>query len=53
MKSEDPEVDTVLRSVQEKQRFSSAVREGIAQADRGELIDDHEVHLWLEQRERP
>jgi predicted transcriptional regulator len=30
----------------------AAVREGIAQADRGELIDDDEVRVWLEQQER-
>jgi predicted transcriptional regulator len=42
-----------LRLVEEKRRFSAAVREGIAQADKGELIDDDEVRLWLEQRERP
>jgi predicted transcriptional regulator len=34
-----------------KNRFSAAVREGIAQADRGELIDDDEVRIWLEQQE--
>jgi predicted transcriptional regulator len=28
------------------------VREGAAQADRGELIEDEEVRLWLEERER-
>jgi predicted transcriptional regulator len=37
--------------VVEKNRFSAAVREGIAQADRGELIDDDEVRIWLEQQE--
>jgi predicted transcriptional regulator len=42
-----------LRLVEEKRRFSAAVREGIALADKGELIDDDEVRLWLEQRERP
>jgi len=44
--------DAALRLVDEKQLFSAAVREGIAQADRGELIDDDEVRLWLEQQER-
>jgi len=38
--------------VEEKRRFSAAVREGIAQADQGKLIDDDEVRLWLEQQER-
>jgi predicted transcriptional regulator len=44
--------DAALRLVEERNRFSAAVREGIAQADRGELIDDDEVRLWLEQQER-
>ena len=44
--------DAALRAVEEKNRFRAAVREGIAQADRGELIDDAEVLRWLEERER-
>jgi len=32
--------------------FSAAVREGIAQADRGELIHDDEVRLWLSAQAR-
>jgi predicted transcriptional regulator len=44
--------DAALRLVEEKNRFSAAVREGIAQADRGELIHDDEVRIWLEQQER-
>jgi predicted transcriptional regulator len=44
--------DAALRFVEEKNRFSAAIREGIAQADRGELIDDDEVRVWLEQQER-
>lgn len=41
-----------LRLVEEHTRFRAAVGEGIAEADRGELIEDHEVRLWLEERER-
>jgi predicted transcriptional regulator len=41
-----------LRLVEENARFRGAVREGVAQADRGELVDDDEVRLWLEQQER-
>lgn len=44
--------DAALRLVEENDRFRAAVREGLAQADRGELIDDEEVRLWLEQQER-
>jgi len=44
--------DAALRRIEERNRFSAAVREGIAQADRGELVDDDEVRLWLEQQER-
>ena len=41
-----------LRLVEEQSTFAAAVREGIAQADRGELIDDESVRLWLEEQER-
>lgn len=44
--------DAALRLVEEDAKFRAAVQEGIAQADRGELVDDEEVRLWLEQRER-
>jgi predicted transcriptional regulator len=44
--------DAALCRVEERDRLSAAVREGIAQADRGELIEDDEVRLWLEQQER-
>jgi predicted transcriptional regulator len=44
--------NAALRLVEETARFRTAVREGIAQADRGELIDDDEVRLWLERQER-
>jgi predicted transcriptional regulator len=44
--------DAALRLVEEDAKYRAAVREGIAQADRGELIDDEEVRHWLEERER-
>jgi predicted transcriptional regulator len=44
--------DAALRVVEERNRFSAAVPEGIAQADREEPIDDDEVRVWLEQQER-
>lgn len=44
--------NAALRLVEENARFRAAVREGLAQADRGELIDDDEVRQWLEQQER-
>jgi len=44
--------DVALRLVEEDTRFRAAVREGITQADREELIDDEEVRLWLKKRER-
>ncbi len=44
--------DAALRLVEERRRFSAAIREGIEQADRGELIDDDEVRRWLEQQKR-
>ena len=44
--------NAALRLVEETARFRVAVREGVAQADRGDLIEDEEVRLWLEQQER-
>jgi predicted transcriptional regulator len=44
--------DAALRMVDETARFRVAVREGIAQADRRELLEDDEVRHWLEQQER-
>ena len=44
--------DVALRAVEETTRFRAAVRQGVAQADRGELIDDDEIHLWLERQKR-
>ncbi len=43
--------DVALRAVEENIRFRTAVREGIAQAERGELIEDDEIRFWLEQQE--
>jgi predicted transcriptional regulator len=43
--------EVALRVLQENNRFRAAVREGIAQADRGELIEDDEIRFWLEQQE--
>ena len=48
----DPEhlvKDAVLRLLEEDARFLSAVREGVAQADRGELIDEEEMDGRFEQ----
>jgi imidazolonepropionase-like amidohydrolase len=44
--------NAALRLVEETARFRAAVREGVKQADHGELIDDDEVRQWLEQQER-
>jgi predicted transcriptional regulator len=44
--------NAALRLLEENTRFRAAVQKGVAQADRGELIDDDEVRLWLEQQER-
>lgn len=38
-----------LRLLQEEARFHAAVREGIAQADRGEFIEEQEMDARLEQ----
>jgi predicted transcriptional regulator len=41
--------DAALRLLQEDARFRAAVREGIAQADRGEFIGEEEMDARLEQ----
>ena len=48
----DPErlvKDAALRLLEEDARFRAAVREGIAQADRGEFIEEKEMDARLEQ----
>jgi predicted transcriptional regulator len=48
----DPErlvQDAALRLLQQDARFRAAVREGIAQADRGEFIEEDEMDARLEQ----
>jgi predicted transcriptional regulator len=40
-----------LRLVEETVRFRAAVREGVAQANRGDLVDDDAIRIWLEQQE--
>lgn len=44
--------EAALRAVEEKQQWGLLVREGIEQAERGELVDDDEARLWLEQQEQ-
>ena len=39
--------DAALRLLQEEVRFCAAVREGIAQADRGEFIEEEEMDARL------
>jgi predicted transcriptional regulator len=41
--------DGALRLLQEDARFRAAVREGIAQADRGEFIEEDDMDARLEQ----
>jgi predicted transcriptional regulator len=41
--------DAALRLLQEEARLRAAVREGIAQADRGEFIEEEEMDARLEQ----
>ena len=41
--------DAALRLLEEDARFRAAVREGIAQADRGEFIEEAEMNARLEQ----
>ena len=41
--------DAALRLLQEDARFRAAVREGMAQADRGEFIEEAEMDALFEQ----
>ena len=41
--------DAAVRLIEEDARFRTAVRKGIEQADRGELIDEEEMAQRLEQ----
>jgi predicted transcriptional regulator len=41
--------DAALRLLEEDARFRAAVREGVAQADRGEFIEEEEMDARLEQ----
>jgi predicted transcriptional regulator len=48
----DPErllVDAALRLIDEDARYRTAVREGIAQADRGEFIEEDEMDARFEE----
>lgn len=48
----DPEVlvkDATMRLLQEDARFRAAVREGLAQADCGEFIEEEEMDARVEQ----
>ena len=41
--------DAALRLLEEEARFRAAVREGIAQADRGQFIEEEEMDARFEQ----
>lgn len=41
--------DAALRLLEDEARFCAAVREGIAQADRGEFIEEEEMDARFEQ----
>ncbi len=41
--------DAALRLLEEDARFRAAVREGVAQADRGDFIEEQEMDARLEQ----
>jgi predicted transcriptional regulator len=40
--------DAALRLLEQDSRFRAAVREGIAQADRGEFIEEEEMEARIE-----
>jgi predicted transcriptional regulator len=41
--------DAALRLLREEARFRSAIREGLAQADRGEFIEEEDMDARFEQ----
>ena len=41
--------DAALRLLEDDTRFRAAVAEGIAQADRGEFVDEHEMDSRFQQ----
>jgi predicted transcriptional regulator len=45
--------DAAVRLLEEDARFRAAVREGIAQADRHDFIEEEEMNARLEQMLRP
>ncbi len=45
--------DAALRLIEEDARFRAAAREGIAQADRGEFIEEEEMEARLERMLKP
>lgn len=44
--------EAIDRYTEAEERFLAAVEQGITSAERGDLIDDDQVRLWLEARER-
>lgn len=45
--------DAALRLIEEEAGFRTAVREGIAQADRGEFVEEEEMDTRFERMLRP
>jgi len=45
--------DAALRLLQDDVRFRAAVRKGIEQADRGELIEEEEMNVRIERMFKP
>lgn len=44
--------EAIERYADEEEQFLAAIEEGIAEADRGEFIEDGQVLRWLKERER-
>lgn len=44
--------ETLTRVLQHQAEFIEGVQRGIAAADRGEFVEDKDVRLWPEERER-
>ena len=45
--------DAALRLLEQDSRFRAAVRDGIAQADRGEFIEEEEMEARIERMLNP
>lgn len=44
--------ETMVRVLERRAQYLNGVKQGIAAADRDDLVEDDDVRTWLEERER-